>query len=120
MMEIILLIILVVCIIYRGPSQKPVNILIRQASRWSVAAQQDKSPMISLLHANYAVGYLGALEDIASEREIERVIGVGNLPTFRKKIIDIQDKSTKAVSNACPDFMGPHIDEYLTKLAGDS
>ena len=42
---------------------KNINTLIRQAARWSVAAQQDESPIIALLHANYGAGYLWALKD---------------------------------------------------------
>ena len=120
MIEIILLLVLMACVIYQKPIHDPVNILIRQASRWSVASQQDESPMIALLHANYAVGFLWALQDIATERDIERVLGRGKLSTFRKKIVTIQDKATQAVSSACPRFMGPEVDEYLTKLAGDN
>ena len=41
--------------------------LIRQTARWTAASQQDKSPMISLLHANYGAGYLQALELIAAD-----------------------------------------------------
>ena len=47
-----------------------IETLIRQASRWSVAAQQDDSPIIALLHANYGAGYLWALKDIATDQEI--------------------------------------------------
>ena len=62
----------------------------------------------------------GLSRNIASEAEIERVVGRGQLPTFRKKIIEIQDTATQAVSNACPEFIGTDVDSYLTKLAGDS
>ncbi len=96
---------------------KIINTLIRQAARWSAAAQQDESPIIALLHANYGAGYLWALKDIASDQEIEKSTGI-NVLTFKKKIINIQDEATKKVSRMCPQFVG-HLDNYLLKLAGD-
>ena len=87
------------------------------SSRWSVAAQQDDSPIIALLHANYGAGYLWALKDIATDQEIYDNTGI-DIIKFKQKIIDIQDKSTRRVSKACPDFLGD-IDKYLLKMGGD-
>ena len=61
--------------------------MIRQTSRWAVASEQDKSPMISVLHANYAVGYLQALQDIASEKEINKYLDFGGTKLFGQSII---------------------------------
>ena len=47
--------------------------LIRQSARYATAAQRDKSPVIAVLHANYAAAYLYALKDIA--RSEERRVG---------------------------------------------
>ena len=94
-----------------------INTLIRQCSRWAIAATQDKSPIIALLHANYAVGYLWALKDIATDIQIEKVTNI-NILDFVKKITDIQDKCTKKVSKNCPQFL-EHIDVELAKLAKD-
>ena len=91
--------------------------LVRQAARWSVAAKQDKSPIISLLHANYGAGYLWALKDIATDQEIEQVANI-NILDFTKKITDIQDEATKRVSKGCPNFIG-NMDPELLKIAGD-
>ena len=45
--------------------------LTRQAARWSTAAAQDDSPLIAVLHANYGAGYLWALKDIATAKQIK-------------------------------------------------
>jgi len=106
----------------RSALQTSVAVLVRQCSRWAVAAEQDKSPLIALLHANYAAGYLWALKDIVTEKEIEtflRTQKVGSLMEFEKKIIAIQDKSTKKVTSVCPMFVGVS-DPSLLKLAGDA
>lgn len=94
-----------------------IKILARQCSRWAVAATQDKSPIIALLHANYAAGYLWALKDIATDIEIEEVLDA-DIKIFIKKIVDIQDASSKLVSSKCPEFLGD-IDLELARLGGD-
>lgn len=94
-----------------------IETLIRQCSRWAVAAIQDKSPMISVLHANYAAGYLWALKDIASDIEIKQATNI-NIIKFTKKITTVQDLCTKRVSANCPQFL-EHIDKELARLGGD-
>ena len=37
---------------------RTIRTLLRQSARWALASQQDKSPLIALLHANYGAGYL--------------------------------------------------------------
>ena len=98
-------------------SKESMITLIRQAARWAAAAQQDKSPMIALLHANYGAGYLWALKDIASDQDIYNATGI-DVVQFKKKIIDIQDAATTRVSKQCPQFFGD-IDQYLLKIGGD-
>ena len=94
-----------------------IKTLIRQCSRWSAAAEQDESPIINLLHANYGVGFLWALKDIYTGQEIEEASNI-NILEFEKKIVNIQDKSTKLVSKSCPEFY-KDLDEYLLKIGGD-
>jgi len=90
--------------------------LLRKCSRWAVAAEQDTSPLIALLHANYAAGFLWALKTIASDTEIEKAASIDILE-FTKKIVNIQDKSTKNVSSLCPEFIGVS-DPFLLEIAG--
>ena len=94
-----------------------INILIRQAARWSAAAEQDESPIIALLHANYGAGFLWALKDIATDQEIYNSSGIDVLK-FKKTITDIQDQVTKRVTKACPQFTG-NINNFLLELGGD-
>tara|TARA_B100001123_G_scaffold446946_1_gene602951 strand:- start:2030 stop:2416 length:387 start_codon:yes stop_codon:yes gene_type:complete len=120
---LLFLIIASVFIIVRTPQYQKndkvnnIQTLIRQAARWSAAAQQDDSPIIALLHANYGAGYLWALKDIANDKEIYDATGLDVLK-FKKKIIDIQDNATKTVSRICSEFTSD-IDKYLLRLGGD-
>lgn len=90
-----------------------VQALIRQSSRWAIASQQDKSPMVSVLHANYAAGYLQALELIATEKEINEFV---NLQHLRMKVYSTQDKAVMKAISACPDYVGKDIDRELALL----
>lgn len=90
-----------------------VQALVRQTARWAVASQQDTSPMISLLHANYASGYLQALELIATEDEINKYT---NLQRLRDKVYSIQDKAARHVVATCPNYIGKDVDKQLAQI----
>ena len=95
---------------------KIIEILVRQTSRWATAAKQDDNILISVLHANYAAGYLWALRDIASDEEIETATNI-KVSKFIQEITKIQDNSTKSLALACKDY-APRSD-YLSMLAGE-
>jgi hypothetical protein len=94
-----------------------IKTLIRGCSRWAVASVQDKSPLISVLHANYAAGYLWGIKDIFSDTQVKDATGI-NMTQYQKKITDIQDIATKRVVVVCPQFAG-EMDIYLGRTAGD-
>ena len=106
-----------VFIMSRKGGEPPILKLVRQTARWATAAQQDQSPLVALLHANYAAGYLWALKDIASDTEINKVAGI-NLKQFEEHIVNVQDMTTKNVLKACPEFAG-EVDLYLSTIAGE-
>lgn len=92
-----------------------ITTLIRQTARWAVASQQDKNPLIAVLHANYAVGFLSALKQITTDTEIERVTGLDILK-FERMIYSIQDSANRKATAECPSFAPPG---KLAKIAGD-
>ena len=55
---------------------KAIEKLVRQSARYATAAQQDASPVIAVLHANYAAAYLYALKDIATDSQIHNATGI--------------------------------------------
>ena len=95
-----------------------INKLTRQTARWATAAQQDQSPLIALLHANYATGYLGALKDIATTRQINSASGI-DVKKFEEHILNVQNSVTQKVLKECPDFAGKGVDLYLSSIAGE-
>lgn len=92
--------------------------LVRQSARYATAAQQDKSPVIAVLHANYAAAYLHALKDIASESQIHNATGI-NVKKFKEHVINVQDMITKKTTEECPEFAG-RVDIYLAEIGGEA
>ena len=92
--------------------------LMRQSARYATAAQQDDSPIIATLHANYAAAYLWTLKDVANARQIHQNTGV-ELKTFEEHILNVQDMVSKKVVQKCPEFAGD-VDLYLSSIAGES
>ena len=81
-----------------------IRTLYRQAARYSVASIQDASEVIQVLHANYAMGYLLALKDIASGEDFERVTGEDML-TFERTIAKVQDEATRRLVSQRSDLV---------------
>lgn len=118
MIGILIIIFVIYKIYYNGYNHAKfdniIKILVRQCSRWAIAAEQDNTPLIKTLHANYAAGYLWAIKDIASDEEIYHITGI-NMKDFTKNIVSIQDKSTLNIAQICPQFAP--VDKYLLNVA---
>ena len=95
-----------------------VDKLVRQSARYATAAQQDTSPMIAVLHANYAAAYLYALKDIATNAQIHNATGI-DVKKFTEHIINVQDMVTKKTTENCPEFVGK-LDVYLAEICGEA
>jgi hypothetical protein len=85
-----------------APPATVVRALFHQMARWTTAAEQDKNPVIANLHANYGVGYMLALKDIARDDEIERILGVGDLGGVFAHVTDVQNVALLGLVRACP------------------
>lgn len=94
-----------------------IKTLVRQATRWSMAANQDQNVLIAVLHANYGAGYLWALRDIATDQEISNATGIDILK-FRDEITNTQDSTTKRLIKLCPAYAPS--ESYLGKIAAES
>ena len=97
---------------------KAIEKLVRQSARYAVAAQQDASPVIAVLHANYATGYFYALKEFASESQIHNATGI-DVKKFKEHITNVQDMVTRKTSEKCPEFAG-QVDVYLAQIGGEA
>jgi hypothetical protein len=119
---VVTIFVLIFVLVLVGSKQKPdlnkiIQTLTRQCSRWLIAAQQDESPMIAVLHVQYGMGYLWALKDVASAAQFNSATGL-NLAKFESHAVAIQDAIARRVVAACPQYAGD-IDMYLAKIAGE-
>jgi hypothetical protein len=97
---------------------KAIEKLVRQSARYAVAAQQDESPVIAILHANYAAAYFYALKEFASESQIHNATGI-DVKKFKEHVINVQDMVTRKTSEKCPEFVG-EVDIYLAQISGEA
>lgn len=95
-----------------------IEVLVRSCARWAVASLQDKSPLIATLHANYAAGYLWALQDSFTDKQIIDATRI-DVIKFQKRITEIQDIATRRLIKVCPDY-AKDLDKYLAGLGGES
>jgi hypothetical protein len=108
--------IMVLYFMFRNTGQAAhIKTLVKQAAKWATAAQQDASPVTSMLHANYASGYLWALKDIAKPKDIHRVTGI-DFKKFEEHITNVQSMVTKKMIKKCPELEG-EVDLYLSSIA---
>ena len=112
---ICLILLLIVQILRRKKNIKEeLKILTRQTSRWAIASRQDINPIISVLHGNYAAGYLWAIKDIADSEQFNNATGI-KLKTFEKEIIKVQDNAILKLIKKCPNLKTKK--NMLAKLA---
>lgn len=90
-----------------------IQILARQAARWTTAARQDANPFIANLHANYGAAYVFALRQVASDAQIRQVLGIDGAD-LERQIVAVQDQVAARIGRACPGIVprGP-----LAKIA---
>ena len=88
--------------------------LIRQTSRWAVAAEQDTNPYIANLHATYSLGYLMALREIYSDDTIKQLVRV-DVRKLETEVTRIMDDAVKQLNTVCPE--GKPKNKYLAFLA---
>ena len=97
---------------------KAIEKLVRQSARYAVAAQQDESPVIAILHANYAAAYFYALKEFATDSQIHNATGI-DVKKFKEHVTNVQDMVTRKTSEKCPDFVG-EVDIYLAQIGGEA
>uniref|UniRef100_A0A6C0JWE8 Uncharacterized protein n=1 Tax=viral metagenome TaxID=1070528 RepID=A0A6C0JWE8_9ZZZZ len=98
-----------------GPSV--IEKLVKKTAKYATMAQQDDSPMLAIMHANYSMAYLEALLDMASYRDINRVTNI-DVKLFVEHIVSVQRTVTKKVVQKIPALQG-EIDLYLSAIAGN-
>lgn len=90
-----------------------INKLIRQTSRWAIAAEQDTNPYVANLHATYALGYLMALREIYDDETIKNLTHI-DIRKLDREVTRIMDDAVQKLLTVCPDAQP--LNEYLALL----
>jgi len=107
---------LVYLLFFRKPNMnQQIKLLVKQAAKWATTAQQDTSPYLSVMHSNYATGYLMSLKDIATPQQIHTVTGI-DFVTFEKHILNVQEMVNTRLKEKVPEFAG-EVNMYLSAIA---
>lgn len=100
------------------PRHLMIEKLIRQGARWYKGYQNDKNPLIAVLHSNYAAGYLWALKDIFENEEIEEYLGGREARLkYEAAILKAQDGATRQAVQVCPEYTDAL--DFMSKIAGE-
>lgn len=75
--------------------------LIKKAAQLSVISTQSDDPILSVQKANYAIGYLDALQDIMTDAEITNLVNI-DLNKFRRELNKVQYHNISSVKLRCP------------------
>lgn len=90
-----------------------INKLIRQTSRWAIAAEQDNNPYVANLHATYALGYLMALREIYDDETIKNLTHI-DIRKLDREVTRIMDDAVQKLLTVCPDAQP--LNQYLALL----
>ena len=100
----------------RRASEEEIRSLARQVARWIVAAEQDAEPSIAVLHANYGVGWLDALRELATPEQVQAAVGIP-FKELRTAALAAQDRAAAQLAGRCPKAVPQH---RLARLAGEA
>lgn len=101
------------CLVYPSNSRDTVHEIIRriirQAARWTTASEQDATPLVKVVHANYGAAYMFALNDAGIRSDdVEDAMGSGfQYQPFYDHIVQQQDNANKAAVSESPSFGPP-------------
>lgn len=88
------------------PTHEVVKQLVTECSNWAMMSEQDKSDMMALTHANYAVSHYYAIQQIATPEFVYESCGV-KIEQLGNEVKFIQKKCADKVIQSRPDLMPP-------------
>jgi len=111
----LILAIVVVYLIYKSTKGPDIKTMVKKCAKWATTAQQDASLLTGITHANYAMGYLMSLKEMASPSDIHRQTGV-DFKKFEEHITNVQEMMNQRALKKYPDISGD-TDLYLSSIA---
>lgn len=91
--------------------------LLRQSARYAIAAEQDLNPLIAVLHADYAAGFLYAIQAAFTEGHFRQATGM-DFRAVLKQVQQIQDRAHRRLISDCPRLAPQGQLQQLARSAG--
>jgi hypothetical protein len=88
--------------------------LLKKAAELSINSTQTNDYITSFEKANYAIGYLDALQDIMTDAEIINLVNI-DLDKFRTELYKVQNNNMLNIKTKCPNIIQEQ--EYLIEVA---
>lgn len=88
------------------PTHEVVKRLVHECAQWAMMAEQDKSDMLALTHANYAVSHYHALQHVANPEYVYESCGI-KLDDLGNEVKSLQERCANKVIQSRPDLLPP-------------
>jgi len=75
--------------------------LIKSSQQWAARSEQDGSPLVSLMNANYAMAYFNVARSIGSDQDIYAHTHA-NVDSLIQDIETTQKRAVEKVTKVCP------------------
>lgn len=75
--------------------------LVRHSAQYATIANQDKDPLIALMHTNFALAYANSAKNLIPSKEIERIANV-NLDELISVLEEEQLIAMQRLNQFCP------------------
>lgn len=79
--------------------------LVKSSAQWAARSMQDSAPVIAVMNSNYAMAYLNMARALATDGEIEGIVGVP-MDALIRDVEAAQASAIQRLSNGCP-TVGP-------------
>lgn len=88
----------------RARDRARLAMLVRNAARWSAAAEQDASLLMGLIHANYAAAYLQVLKEMHDGAALDAAAAPVTFTELEAQVMGVQNRVQARITEACPDI----------------
>ena len=88
----------------RARDKARLNMLVRNAARWSAAAEQDSSLLMGLIHANYAAAYLQVLRESHELPALDAAAAPVSFAQLEAQVMDVQNRVQARITETCPEI----------------
>ena len=72
-----------------------------EASQWATIASSEKNPVLSLMHANYALCCAGLAKTLSGKSDLRREFGV-DVDGFVSRVTRVQQAAVRSLGKSCP------------------